>query len=86
MLSLKIDGGLVRQARERNGLSVRQLAEAAGCSHWNIYSIEGGRTQPSAEVYKGICDALGAEHEDLCTPLDQDAPAVDAARTLRVPS
>lgn len=65
MLSLKIDGAKVRRMRERRGLSVVVVATAAGCSRWNIYKIEKGTVQPSAQVYAGIREALNAGEEDL---------------------
>ncbi len=65
MLSLKIDGAKVRRRRETQGVSVAQLAEAAGCSTWNIYKIEKGVHQPSAVVYASIRAALETTDEDL---------------------
>ncbi|MGW4852194.1 helix-turn-helix domain-containing protein [Streptomyces sp. NPDC004288] len=65
MLSLKVDGRKVRRLRERRGKSVAQIAEAAGCSKWAIYNVEGRRNQPSPRLYVSIKIALRASDEDL---------------------
>ncbi|WP_030747514.1 helix-turn-helix domain-containing protein [Streptomyces sp. NRRL F-5135] len=65
MLSRQINGDAVRSLRESRGLSVADLAAAAGCSKWQIYKIEKGRSQPSPQVYAGMKDALAAGDEDL---------------------
>lgn len=65
MLSQTVDGAKLRNLRERHGTSVSALAEAAGCSNWNIYRIESGNGQPSPEVYGRIKAALSATDDDL---------------------
>lgn len=53
-MSLKVDGKKARRLREQRGLSVVAVANAAGCSKWQIYKIESGKVQPSARVYAGM--------------------------------
>lgn len=54
MLSRRISGAKVRRVREDRCLTVAAVADAAGCSRWNIYKIEQGETQPSALVYTAL--------------------------------
>jgi predicted transcriptional regulator len=65
MLSLKVDGAKARRLREGRGLSVVAVADAAGCSKWQIYKIEKGSTQPSAHVYAGMKRVLEADDTEL---------------------
>lgn len=61
----KVDGGKLRATRFTAGLSVSALAAKAQCSIWNIYKIERGTGQPSAETYWLIKQALRADDTDL---------------------
>ncbi|MFI9005074.1 helix-turn-helix domain-containing protein [Streptomyces sp. NPDC053541] len=65
MLSLRIDGRKVRRLREGRGLSVADVAQAAGRSKWAIYKIERGQNQPSPHVYAALRTLLQATDEDL---------------------
>lgn len=65
MLSRKISGAKLRRLREDRCIKVTDLAEAVGCSRWNIYKIEQGDTQPSPVVYAGIKSVLKATDEEL---------------------
>lgn len=68
MLSRKISGAKLRRAREDRCLKVTELAEAVGCSRWNIYKIEQGDTQPSAKVYAALKAALQVDDDVLEEP------------------
>ena len=74
MLSLKVSGVKLRRVREQRRLSVAAVADAAGCSTWNIYKIEQGRAQPSPTVYAGLKSVLEADDNELA-----DGPAGSAA-------
>lgn len=65
MLSLKVSGAKLRRVREQRRLSVAAVADAAGCSAWNIYKIEQGRAQPSPNVYAGLKNVLEAGDSEL---------------------
>ncbi|MFF8034880.1 helix-turn-helix domain-containing protein [Streptomyces sp. NPDC016626] len=65
MLSRKISGAKLRRIREDRCLRVAEVAEAVGCSHWNIYKIEKGTTQPSAYVYAALKAVLQVDDSDL---------------------
>lgn len=62
MRNLEVDGGKLRTLREASGVSVAQLAEACGCTIWNIYRLESPKKQgqPSAELYGRLKTALTA--------------------------
>ncbi|MFE7966937.1 helix-turn-helix domain-containing protein [Streptomyces cellulosae] len=65
MLSRKISGAKLRRVREDRCLKVTELAEAAGCTHWNIYKIEKGATQPSPKLYAALKATLQVGDADL---------------------
>lgn len=65
MLNLRVDGAKLRTIREDAGLSVAALADRVDCSIWNIYRIENGNGQPSAELYARLRTALAATNGDL---------------------
>ncbi|MDE2468211.1 MAG: helix-turn-helix transcriptional regulator [Bradyrhizobium sp.] len=46
-----------RLAGER-GMSLPELCRAAGISHTTFYRWKAGKTVPSIDIYKRICDAL----------------------------
>lgn len=66
MRSLQVDGKKLRRLREKRGMTVAELAAAAGCGPSHIYKIEKHpANQPGAPVYARIKKALNAEDHDL---------------------
>ena len=65
MLSRKISGAKLRRVREDRCLKVTDVADAAGCSRWNIYKIEQGDTQPSAQVDAALKAVLEVSDDEL---------------------
>lgn len=59
-------GAEVADARKRQGLSVRELAERCGVSYQNITKIEKGKYNVSIDILGKICSAL-----DLRITLDE---------------
>lgn len=56
----------LRAARERAGISQRQLAGRVGIHHSYVAQLEGGQwTSPSADVLQRIADALEISAVDL---------------------
>lgn len=51
---------LVREARQRSGLTQRALAHRAGTSQSVIARIESGQTSPSVTTLRRLLDAAGA--------------------------
>lgn len=56
---------LLRQWRERRGLSVRGLAAKAGVSYVTIVRIETGRLSPTVAMLEKLARALGVTLRDL---------------------
>lgn len=70
----KAMAGILKQEREKAGLSMTQTAAAAGISQQMVSYIERGMRNPSLEVLLRLADVLD-------TPLSQlIAAAEDAAR------
>ena len=79
-------GRFIRMQRELARLSLRQLADAAKVSNAYLSQVERGVYRPSAQVLKGIADALHLSVETLYARaglLDEDArPGVEEAIRL----
>lgn len=58
-------GHCLRQARQGQGKTLREVAEAAGVSVGHLSEVERGRKEPSSEVLAAICGALGLDLVDL---------------------
>jgi transcriptional regulator with XRE-family HTH domain len=52
-------GKLIRDARRRAGLTLRQLGEVAGTSHSTLSAYESGRTTPTVATLDRILGAAG---------------------------
>jgi transcriptional regulator with XRE-family HTH domain len=52
-------GAAIKAARERQGMSVRELADASACSEMNLRVIEKHGRAPSVILAARILDALG---------------------------
>jgi transcriptional regulator with XRE-family HTH domain len=55
----------IRRFRKESGLTVRQLAERAGCTHSYISQIEKGMTVPSLSMLGKLAAGLGINVVDL---------------------
>src|SRR5262245_19032508 len=77
---------LVRQARERAGLSQRELAHRARTSQSVIARIERGATDPSAGTLRRILAAAGVELSATLVelPVRSSHMLADVARILRL--
>lgn len=58
-------GDALRRAREEAGMTMRQLADAAGVSANTISLIEAGRSAPRADVLKALATALGTSMDAI---------------------
>jgi transcriptional regulator with XRE-family HTH domain len=58
-------GLLLRQLREKKGVSLRGLADKAGISFTTLYRIEAGKTEPRFGTLEKIAKALGVSTRDL---------------------
>jgi transcriptional regulator with XRE-family HTH domain len=59
---------LIRSARLRAGLSLRQLAERAGTSHSALAAYESRRTTPNVDTLDRVLRAAGFTSEVQLTP------------------
>jgi transcriptional regulator with XRE-family HTH domain len=68
-------GALVKQAREKQGLSHREVARRAGVSATTLVYIEHGQTQdPRLSLVVAIMEALGLRWRDLTRVDDPPRP------------
>ena len=51
-------GELLKQAREKNGYSIRKLSKLVGISHTTIYKYESGLYEPRISHLKWLAQAL----------------------------
>jgi transcriptional regulator with XRE-family HTH domain len=58
-------GTVLRRERQRQGRTLREIAEAAGVSLPYLSEVERGRKEASSEILAGICRALGLSMVDL---------------------
>jgi transcriptional regulator with XRE-family HTH domain len=57
--SLEVSLTLLREARARSGLSLRQLAQRAGTSHATLLAYENGRKVPAISTFLRVLEACG---------------------------
>lgn len=80
-------GEFIRLQREIADLSLRQLADLSDVSNAYLSQVERGLYHPSAQVLKGIADALHISAEELYTRaglLDEAARTVDVEEAIRL--
>lgn len=56
----------LRQARQRRGISISQLAESTGLRRDTISHLEHGQEDPQPYVVRRLQAALGASTAELC--------------------
>ena len=64
-MSVRVDGGRLREAREDADLSQRELAERASVSADTILRMEAGEGGAYGRTVRKIAKALNMEYEDL---------------------
>jgi transcriptional regulator with XRE-family HTH domain len=64
-LRLSNSGNVLREARERAGLSLRELADRLGWNQGSLSKYESSQTGLSLEVIEQIAKALGCSAEEL---------------------
>lgn len=72
-------GGLLRHARESQGLSQRRLAVRAGTSQDAISRIERGVEAPTLERFGQLLLAMGLRPELRTPPLESRVPSTELA-------
>ncbi len=61
----RVIGAVLRRERQRQGLTLREVARAAGVSVPYLSEVERGRKEASSEVLAAVCRALGLYLSDL---------------------
>ena len=56
---------LLRQWRQRRGLSLRELGERSGVSYVTIQRVEAGKTSPTVQLLEKLANALGISVRDF---------------------
>lgn len=59
---------LIREARRRSAMSLRDLGRAAGTSHSTIAAYEAGRKEPSVDTFTRLLRAAGFELDQHLVP------------------
>jgi transcriptional regulator with XRE-family HTH domain len=75
-------GELIRQARERHGLSQKRLALRAGTDQAAISRIERGETSPSPETIERLMAAMGERLSMRSEPVERDYDPLHMRATL----
>jgi transcriptional regulator with XRE-family HTH domain len=75
-------GGLIRRERQRQGLSLRELARRVGVSASMLSQVETDRTRPSVSTIYAIATELGISIDALLS----DADTGSAAEAMSVPA
>jgi transcriptional regulator with XRE-family HTH domain len=57
-----------REWRQKQGLSLRQLAKRAGVSFTTVYRIEAGAISPTVAMLEKLAKALGISVRDFFQP------------------
>ena len=76
-------GGLIRRERQRQGLSLRELARRVGVSASMLSQVETDRTRPSVSTIYAIATELGISIDALLSDADVGSDA--AAEAMAVP-
>jgi DNA-binding phage protein len=72
---VKVDFKAIRDHAKANRWGVTKIAESSGLTRTTIYSILGGKTDPSAATLKKVCDVIGFPIEDAFTQAKRKAAA-----------
>jgi transcriptional regulator with XRE-family HTH domain len=73
-----ISGSLVREARERSGLTQRALAERAATTQSVVGRIEAGIGSPRVETVERLLEAAGFRARVVLEPISPEDPVVRA--------
>jgi transcriptional regulator with XRE-family HTH domain len=79
-------GGSVRSARLLKRLTLKELAELAGCSESLLSKIENGLTSPSIVMLQRIARGLNVGLAALVTPMEQARPVSLATERVKIPT
>jgi transcriptional regulator with XRE-family HTH domain len=75
---LVVLGRVIREAREQKGMTVAELAEAAGFKRRRLVRIEEGELDPRFDGLMALADGLGVPPATIVPP---DEPGMRAGRS-----
>jgi transcriptional regulator with XRE-family HTH domain len=70
---VSVDGGKLREWRQRRLLTLRELAAKSGVQFHTIHAIETGKQEPRVSTVRKLISALDIPAEELLT-LDREDP------------
>jgi transcriptional regulator with XRE-family HTH domain len=70
---VSVDGGKLREWRQRRLLTLRELAAKSGVQFHTIHAIETGKQEPRVSTVRKLISALDIPAEELLT-LDRENP------------
>lgn len=70
-------GLALRDTRQRQGRTLREVSAVAGVSLGYLSEVERGRKEPSAELLLAICTALGLRLADLLRAVGDELALVE---------
>lgn len=73
-------GAKLRHARLMRCLSLRSVANAAGCSESFVSKIENGKAQPSLSMLSRLVSVIGADVADIFSPRESYSGQVNIVR------
>jgi cytoskeletal protein RodZ len=79
ILMRRLLGDVLRQRRQRDGRTLRQVAAAARISPGYLSEIERGQKEPSSELLASICEALDVRLSDLMREVSGELAAAELA-------
>lgn len=79
ILMRRLLGDVLRQRRQRDGRTLRQVAAAARISPGYLSEIERGQKEPSSELLAAICEALDVRLSDLMREVSGELAAAELA-------
>src|SRR5438132_3781047 len=74
---------VLREARRRSGLTIRQLAVRAGTSHSAVAAYESGSKAPNTDTFRRLLLATGFELESRLRPVSPFEDRAKRGRELR---
>ncbi|MBM2618344.1 helix-turn-helix transcriptional regulator [Actinoplanes sp. LDG1-06] len=72
MMLRELIGRVLRQTRQAQRRTLREVADAVGMSIGHLSEVERGRKEPSSELLAAICRALGLTMADLLIAVLRD--------------
>ena len=83
-LDARVVGQRIKHERQERGLTLAQLAEAAGSSAPHLSQVENGRREPTLRLLGALASGLGVPVEQLLRPDPAEVAAYGRGRRLRI--